>query len=98
MYATIHENFIKNNRKKAFNEAIDMFGVEGREDMLIFEDVEPNTLKEIGIHDDSIEVVLNNNMRSFSFNIPLDSDDWEKLLSVMIKRMNKIKSLMESLK
>jgi hypothetical protein len=50
------------------------------------------------ITDTKIEVTVANDMGCFSFEIPLTNDVLECIVVATIKKMNKIKSLIESLK
>lgn len=97
MYANIHEKYIIKHKETAKKEAIAIFGEKDREDMLIFDEVSPDTIDEIEFEDDKINITFSNDMGSFSIEIPLDGSDWERLLSVIIRRMNKIKTLIENL-
>lgn len=57
-----------------------------------------DSIDDLEITEDNIDVMVSNELGSFSITIPLDSPMLEKILTVTIKKMNKIKSMIESLK
>lgn len=97
MYVNLNEQFLEKSKKEAKEVAIAQFGEEGK-DNLLYEDTAEDVLQELEIGDAKITVGIENELGYFSFDIPLDTDALEQLLTVVIKRMNKIKTLLESVK
>lgn len=96
MYISLDKAFLEKNKAKAIEASINMSGKEGN-DTLLFEET-TDSIEELDIKEDSIEVIVSNELGYFSLEIPLDTSDWETLLGIVIKRMNKMKTLLETLK
>lgn len=97
MYVNINEQFLEKTKEEARKESIEVVGEEDGKHNLVYQETK-DEIEELNIEDDKIEISFSNELGYFSFNIPLDTNALEQLLSVTIKRMNKIKTLLESLK
>jgi len=63
----------------------------------LFKDLKAE-IDELEIHEDYIFVSLSNNLGSFNFRIPLGIQDFITMMELTIKRMNKIKTILEAMK
>ena len=95
-HIVIEEDFFEKNKEKARKASIE-FGGKEYEKSLQF-DWLTSEIEELSFEDDKIELQFSNPLGYFSINIPLDAEDLERLLGVVIKRMNKIKTMLETLK
>ena len=96
MWVNIDAKFLDKTRKDASEQAISESGEEGKG--FLRWDTTNEAFDEIEVNEDKIVVMVSNELGSFSFDIPLDSEMLEQILAVTIKKMNKIKSMLESLK
>lgn len=99
MYISINGKFFDKHRAKAKQLSIDERG-EGEQkenDSLLWEELE-TSIDNLEITEDEINIGMNNDLGYFSISIPLDSSIVEQILEVTIKKMNKIKSLIQNLK
>lgn len=55
-------------------------------------------IQSLEIEDNKITIDIQNELGFFSITIPIDTETLEQILSVAIKRMNKIKTMLETLK
>ena len=90
MYASINLDFFDENREKGVNEYIG-------DDKAAFKNLTTET-HELKIEEDKISITVTNNLGYFSIEIPLKLEDYIDLLSNNIKKMNKIKTMLETLK
>jgi hypothetical protein len=97
MYANLDEDFLAKTKDKAKEQAVSEMGKENAKDCLIYSELKDD-FDEISFEDESINVTVSNNLGSFTFEIPLNSAAFEEILSIVIRKMNKIKSMLESLK
>ena len=99
MYVNLNKLFLDKNTKEGIATAIEQIGEDDGKDQIVFESViNGDTIEDMKINDTDIDVTVSNELGWFSFKIPLDNKVMEDLLNVVIKRMNKIKALIESLK
>ena len=96
MYVNIDGSFLDKSRKEASKEAITSMGDVGK-NFLIYPELK-DEFDELNFEEDRIEVMITNELGSFSFTIPMDTMALEQILTVTIKKMNKIKTMLESLK
>jgi len=97
MYVRLNEKFLEKTKEEAKETAISQMGDEDGKDNLLWED----TVGKIEIEeitDEYICVSIDSKLGYFSVDIPLTSDVLEDLLGVVIKKMNKIKTMLESLR
>ena len=96
MYVNLDKQFLEKTKEEANKDAIADTGDEGKNELLYAELTDE--LENFEITDDEISVAFSNKLGYFSVTIPIDADALEQLISVTIKRMNKIKTLLETLK
>jgi hypothetical protein len=96
MYASLNEDFLNKTKIKAKKDSIDDFGDDGK-DNLLYADLAEKII-DTDITEDSISITVETDLGNFSLDIPLTSGNWEILLTLIIRRMNKIKTMMEALK
>lgn len=96
MYANLDEKFLRKTTEKAREESVASIGDDGKDD-LMYPDLN-DKIEEFNIAENEIELSVSNELGFFSIRIPLDSDDLEQMLSIVIKKMNKIKTMLESMK
>jgi hypothetical protein len=96
MYVSLNKPFLVKTEKKAIEESIAQFGDEGK-NSLLYEGIKEDSM-EIEVEDDEIVMDIHNDLGYFNISIPLNTDTLEQIISVVIRRMNKMKSLLESLK
>jgi len=97
MYVRLSGDFIDKTKKKANKTAVEELGIEAENDLL-YPETEKDKIEVVEITDKEIVVDVTNELGFFSFSIPITTEILENLLSVVIKRMNKIKTMLESLK
>lgn len=99
MWTQINGKFLDKVRETAKKTAIDNIGEESQkeEDSLVWEDLE-TAIDTLEISEDEISISVSNALGYFSIDVPLDSGTLEEILAVTIKKMNKLKSLIENLK
>jgi hypothetical protein len=98
MYVNINENFLTKNKAEAKKQAIADFGEDTTQLVFTDTDIGNDIIQSLEISDEKITVDVENNFGWFSVDIPIDVDLLEQLLTLTIKRMNKIRTLLESLK
>ena len=96
MYVHLDENFIKRTRDDARKTSIGAIGKEEGKSDLLWEEL-ADTIDSIEIEDDNIGIAISNELGTFSIDIPLDSKLFKLFLTVVIKRVNKIKTMLESM-
>jgi len=96
MYVNLNEKFLERTKKKAKEKSISESGDDGK-DNLMYEEINENIVID-EITDEHILVSIDSDLGYISFEIPLTADVLEDLLGMVIKKMNKIKTLIESLK
>lgn len=98
MYISLNKLFLEKTQEEANKEAIAELGNDGK-NLLIYSNNLSVRIDSLGIDDDgTISVTFTTNLGDFSVEIPLDNNTLELILSAVIKRMNKIKTLLESLR
>lgn len=95
MYAQIDGKFLEKTESEAIKEALSNDSDD--KNQLLYPELK-DTIEEVNIDENKIEIVLTNGLGYFSISVPLDSKIIEDLLSVTLKKMNKIKALIEALK
>lgn len=98
MYVNLNEQFLEKTKEKARKESIESVGEEEGKHNLMYPETKEDEIHSLEIEDNQITIDIENELGYFSFTIPLDADTLEQLLTVVIKRMNKIKTLLESVK
>jgi hypothetical protein len=100
MYINLNADFLEKTKANANKEAIAEMG-EGEQEgknKLLYPETKQDIVESIEIEYNKITIAISNELGWFDFTIPLDTNTLEQILSVVIKRMNKIKSILESLK
>ena len=97
MYANMDDKFLVKTRKEASKQAIEEMGTEDGKDYLIYPELK-DSIDNLEFEEGNISVMVSNELGCFSFDIPLDTLALEQILSIAIKKMNKIKTMLESLK
>lgn len=96
-YINIDGKFFDSTREKARKDEIASSGEEDS-DSLLWEDLKEETRIEEINEDGSINLVYNSDLGYISLVAYLDDDDLVRLVNIAIKKMNKLKSVLESLK
>ena len=96
-YVSIDNKFLQKNLKEANELSISELGSDDGKDLLRFDDLK-TTIEELEIKENGIDVTVSNELGMFGLFIPLDSDDLVVLLQESIKKFNKIKAFMETMK
>ncbi|MHA1852526.1 MAG: hypothetical protein ACTSUF_03355 [Candidatus Heimdallarchaeaceae archaeon] len=96
MYVNLDKEFIERTKLKANKEAISEMGEDGKNCLLYAELQEK--IESIEITENEIIIDVDTELGYFSLSIPIDTEFLEQLLSVVVKKMNKIKTLLETLK
>jgi hypothetical protein len=96
MYTSLNEDFLNKTKAKAKEDSVAEYGDDGK-DKLLYADLADKVI-DMEITEDSINIGFETDLGYFSVDIPLTAENWETLLTLMIKRMNKIKTMMEALK
>jgi hypothetical protein len=93
----LNKEFIDKNLESMNKNALSRFGdVDGKNDYL-FEDGVHGTIEEID--DNRFGIIVDNpELGFFTVDIDLDDNDLVRLLEMAVKKMNKFKNLLESLK
>lgn len=95
MYASLECDYLKKTEKQA----LEKFRKDCGDDRECLEYPElKDDITELDLEDDEITVSIDNDLGFFCFRIPLDMGMYEKVISVAIKKMNKLKTLMETVK
>lgn len=98
VYVNIEKEFFEKNKEAAAKKAIKEFDEEGGKDILYF-DVKDNETRIDGIEDDgTINVVSDSKLGYISFDVKLSDDDYIEFAGLIIKKLNKFKSAIESVK
>ena len=97
MYLNIDEKALEKTKEKARKDAISEMGEDSGKYSLLYDNTK-DTIEETEIDDDKIKVSVSNDLGFFFIEIPIDTFLLEQILSFSIKKMNKIKSLLETLK
>lgn len=96
MYANIDAKFLEKTRKQASEEAVAELG-DDTTDRLLYDEM-ADKMEIDQIDDDSLFITIENKLGVFSIDLPLTPENLEVILGIALKRMNKIKSLLENLK
>lgn len=94
MYLSLDKKFLEKTKEKAIQQDIDDGG-EGHS--LLWSDLE-DTIDRFEIIDDNLFVSVSSKAGYISFEIPIDHENMETLLLVVLKKLNKLKTLIESTK
>ena len=99
MYISINGKFLDKHRAEAKATSIANIGEEDQkdEDSLTWEDLNA-TVEDMEINENDISFSATTDLGYFSIEIPIDSDFVEQILDLTIKKMNKIKTMIQSLK
>jgi len=99
MWININGKFLDKERASAKESEIANMGEEEQKenDTLLWENLE-SSFDTIEITEDEMTIAVSNKLGYFSIDIPIDSAMLEEILAVTIKKMNKLKSLIENLK
>jgi hypothetical protein len=104
-YVNLSESYIEKNRKKAKEEAISNFGDEDGKDNLVFVDTEKDRAENDALdhieeidEDGSITITSESKLGYISIDIQLTDEDFITLIGIAVKRLNKFKNVLESLK
>ena len=98
MYMNLDKKFVDDNLSKWNKDAIEEFkDMEGKENNYLFSDEYEGSVDQI--KEDSISIIIDHPKLGFiSTEIKMDKDDMLSLLEMAVKKMNKFKTLLESLK
>jgi len=97
MYLNLNEAYLEKNKEKARELSISEVGeIDGKKQLTFNFDNE--TLENLEIEDDHIQADFDSPIGWISVRVPLDVGALEQLLEVVIRRMNKIKTLLQSVK
>lgn len=95
MYINLDKEYLEENMKKANDEAKSVMGDEGDSSLLF-----PNLVDSVDdfeIQDDTtLNVSFSNDLGYFNFKVKLDLDDLAKLMEILSKKVNKIKTILEA--
>ncbi len=99
MYININGKFFDTNREKAKKTNIEQIGEADQktEDTLQWDDLS-SSIEDMEITENNINVSLSNELGWFSIDIPLDTNDFVKLIELAVKKFNKMKATFEGLK
>jgi len=97
MYINIDSKFLDKNREKANKEAIANVGEEDGKDSLVF-NLDKESIESIEVDEDNLRVSIANDLGYFGIDIPLNDFLMQNIISEVIKRMNKFKTMLEALK
>lgn len=95
MYLSLDKSFLEKTMASANKDAITEFGDDGK-DLLLYKNLD-DTNVEIEVTESTINISFDNKLGFFSMEIPTD-EVMEDIVAMAIKKMNKIKALMETLK
>jgi hypothetical protein len=95
MYAEIDDKFLIRTRKEAIEEAL-ATDTENK-NKLLYPELNDG-IEKFDIEEDKIEIGISNSLGFFSFDIPLDANILVQMVTIAIKKMNKVKAFMESIK
>lgn len=99
VYINLEKEFLKKTEKKANEDAIAEMGEESGENILMYSDLKEDECYIDEINDDGIiNIIINGEWGYIGAKIGLDDDDFIKIANLLIKRFNKFKSVVESLK
>ena len=100
-YIKLDKDFLEKNKEKAEEFSMNENGEEGKGSYLFLDSDfamnESVTIEEIN-DKGNITFSVTNNLGYFSFDVPLDDDDLIQIMQIVTKRLNKFKTVMESLK
>lgn len=95
MYASIDSKFLEKNKEKALKDYKEETGEEDERYLFTnLDDRVESVIEETG----KITIMVSNSLGYFSIEYNLDSEDLIRLFEVAVKKMNKVKTLLESLK
>jgi len=97
MYVQLDGSYLERTRAKANEEAISSVGEEEGKNQLMYPELK-DEVSSFEIEENKISVSFSNELGYFSMEIPISLEDLEQIMSLTIKKLNKIKSLLESLK
>jgi hypothetical protein len=96
MYVCLSESFLEKNKEEAKQEAITELGKDDNNSLLFSE--LPDTINDFAIDNNVLTIGIDTKLGFFSIDITLDAEKQELLLSMVIKQMNKIRTMLETLK
>jgi len=97
VYLSLNKSFVEKNLEKWHRAAIDELGEEGKDQLLFYDDAEARL--ELSESDASFEVFVPDPILGYiSLTVTPNSDEWIDLITVLVKRMNKFKAVLEGLK
>jgi hypothetical protein len=94
MYITLNEEYLDKTRKEAKKEA------ESNEmkDNLMYDGTGTDVITIEEVTDTEIHISVENKLGYFTIDVPITTDFLEDIVALSIKKMNKIKALLESVK
>lgn len=98
VYITINKDFLNKTKKEAEDKAIKEFGAEDGSNLFYYDVNDSDTRIDEITEDGKINVVNESPFGYISFNIKLEDEDYITLAGLIIKKLNKFKSVVESLK
>ncbi|MHA1664296.1 MAG: hypothetical protein ACTSVW_00470 [Candidatus Njordarchaeales archaeon] len=99
VYISMDKKFVDRNLKNWNAEAIEEFGEEDGKETYLFTD--DTYGKIIEFYEDEGEIIVdveNSKIGFISVKVKLDIDDYINLIQLAVKRLNKFKNILESLK
>ena len=99
MHIYMNKSFVEKNLKKWNEEAISDLGEEEGKDTLIYHDETIGAIEEINYDKGTITVMAeNSDFGNIYIDIKLDTENLLELIEFAVKKLNKFKSILESLK
>jgi hypothetical protein len=96
VFLNLDKVYLDKHTKSANEESIAMLGEEGK-DTLVF-DLDMATIVSTEINDSDITIDFDTKLGAITVEVPMDGLFLEQLISSAVKRLNKMKSLLESIK
>jgi len=99
VFISMDKKFVDKNLQKWNRKAIEEYGEESGKECYLYEDEEVASIDEIDENGNWIKIVCETSPIGYiSMYVDLDTDDLIRLIEIAVKKMNKFKNILESLK